>query len=233
MNLSKEKLVEIFRQVQECFVSGRLAMADSLLEPLAKNVDELEVEDGDKFAILYNYFENAWKLRGDVRDFPFAEKAAEYAQLHDKCVIYQRLTGYSIQKEDLDIATRYLELCEKYARDENLQIDIYRTKGVLLFRKRQLDEAREALYKALTEAEAKNQRVQCCYINMYLADVYKEMGKHELAFNYLATAEQVACECHNIDLLYKCTIREAKMLYSLGRDADAKKMIESTPLHMD
>ena len=233
MRVSKEKIDEILHQVQECFVYGRLAMVDSLLEPLVKNVDALEVEDGVKFFILYNYFENAWKLKGFHAEFAYAEKAIEYAEPKAKSTIYQRLASYAIQKGDFDAASKYLELCEQYADGESLQIDVYRTKGVLLFRKRLFEEAREALYEALTKAEAINQRVQCCYINMYLADVYKEMGKHELAFNYLATAEQVACECHNIDLLYKSKIREAKMLYALGRDADVKKVIESAQLHMD
>ena len=206
-------------------------MADSLLEPLVNNVDTLEVEDGVKFFILYNYFENAWKLKGFHA--AYAEKAIEYAEPKAKSTVYQRLASYAIQKGDLDAASKYLELCEQYADGNNLLIDVYRTKGVLLFKKGQFEEAREALYKALAMAEAINQRVQCCYINMYLADVYKEMGKHELAFNYLTTAEQVACECHNIDLLYKCKIREATMLYALGRDADVKKVIESAQLHMD
>ena len=231
--MTKEKIEETLDQAQGCIRYGRLAMADSLLEPLAKNVETLEVEDEVKFAILYIYFENAWKLKGDVTVFPFAEKAAEYAEAKVKSVIYQRLASYAIQKLELDKATEYMSLCEKYAEDENLQIDIYRTNGVLLFRKGHREEAIEALYKALTMAEAVNQRVQCCYINMYLADVYKELWRPELAFNYLATAEQLAYECRDIHLLYMCTIREAKMLYESGRDEEARKMIESTPLHMD
>ena len=58
-----------------------------------------------------------------------------------------------------------------------------------------------------------------------MAAVYYEMGKLEIALSEMFRAERYAKESRNLDLMFRFVVRRAKIMYKMGKDEEAKKLI--------
>ena len=62
-------------------------------------------------------------------------------------------------------------------------------------------------------------------IIMDISAIYMKMGLNETALSEIYRAERYVKECRNLDLYRQCAIRSAKILYMMGKDEEAKRLV--------
>ena len=83
----------------------------------------------------------------------------------------------------------------------------------------------ELMNKAAEKAEQAHCLTELAMIIMDISVIFSKMGRLETALSEIYRAERYVKECRNWDLYLRCAIRRAKILYRMGRDEEAKKLV--------
>ena len=78
---------------------------------------------------------------------------------------------------------------------------------------------------AAEQAEQAHCTTDMAMIIMDISVIYLKMGMPETALSEIFRAERYVKECRNTDLYLRCAIRRAKILYKMGKDEEAKKLV--------
>ena len=135
--------------------------------------------------------------------------ADEYLRSGNK----EQALAYS--RKSLDCAPTSLDLMSKP----------YQVMGGVAALEKDFVRAIKLLNQAAEYAEQSHCLTDLAMIIMDLSAVYTHLRKPETALSEIYRAERYVKESRNLDLYTRCAIRRASILYQLGRDDEAKKVI--------
>ena len=122
-------------------------------------------------------------------------------------------------------AIEYAEKALKTATAPELLSRPYQIKGGIAIEEGDYPKALELMNKAAELAEENHCVTDLAMIIMDISVVYMKMGRKETALSEIYRAERYVKECRNLNLYMRCAIRRAKILYSMGKDEEAKKLV--------
>lgn len=136
-----------------------------------------------------------------------------------------KIAKYFLQEGALMKAKEYAEKALQTATESEPQSIIYQIQGGIALKEGDYTRAIELMNKAAELAESSKFLAQLAMIIMDLTTVFIKIGKPETALSEICRAERYVKESHNPDLYMRCAIRKAKILYSMKKDEEAKKLI--------
>ena len=144
---------------------------------------------------------------------------------NDKAAAAGLIAGYYLQAGNKVAAIEYAEKALKTATAPELLSRPYQIKGGIAIEEGDYPKALELMNKAAELAEENHCVTDLAMIIMDISVVYMKMGRKEIALSEIYRAERYVKECRNLDLYMRCAIRRAKILYSMGKDEEAKKLV--------
>lgn len=163
------------------------------------------------------HFDNAMDM------FGLAYETAE--DVNDKAALAGLMAGYYLQENRVKEAKEYAEKALMTATAPVLSAHPYQILGGIAVLEGDYLKAIELMNKAASLAEENRCLTDLAMIIMDLSAIYMRMGMKETALSEIYRAERYVKECHNLDLYMRCAIRRAKILYAMGKDEEAKKLI--------
>lgn len=122
-----------------------------------------------------------------------------------------------------------LEYSQKSLDCKPISLDLmskpYQVMGGAAALEKDFMKAIKLLNQAAEYAEQSHCLTDLAMIIMDLSAVYTHLGKPETALSEIYRAERYVKESRNLDLYTRCAVRRASILYQLGRDEEAKKVI--------
>ena len=198
----------------------------SVLEHAQRMIEEKEVKWQVKAALYRNMAQAKYQLGH------FEEAMSHFIQSYeiledgnDKAAAAGMIAGYYLRNGNLDDAAVWTDKAEETATEPELMAGPYQIRGGIADAKDDYPKAIELLNKAAALAEESHCLTD---VAMYISDiaaVYVRMGMLETALSEMYRAERYAKECRNLDLFFRFAIRRAKILYKMGKDEEAKKLI--------
>ena len=144
---------------------------------------------------------------------------------NDKAAAAGIIAGYYLQEGKKQKAMEYAKKALQTATAPELMSHPYQIQGGIALEDEDYPKAIEMFNKAAELAESNHCTIELAMIIMDLSVVYIRMGMLETALSEIFRAERYVKECRNLDLYMRCAIRRAKILYYMGRDEEAKKLI--------
>ena len=232
MNINFEEYIDQIRQVQQLDIEGRVVDAFNILNKMKNNLGVINTSnsysDDERqliFNVYYLLFEIQWKLFKSEECFNYGEIAAEIiSDYSQKVKVYYNLTIYSMQLNKLESSHQYIQLAEacKSPIDKAL---ILQSKARLLQKEHNYEDAISVFCEAAYEAEGINQTRLLVRIILDMAESWEQIGKHEIALNEIERATKIAKDTHDFNFYLRAVVKKVKLLYRLGKDADAKQLL--------
>lgn len=144
---------------------------------------------------------------------------------NDKAAVAGLIAKYYLQEGNLQKAAEYSDKALKTATASELLSLPYQIQGGIALEDSNYLKAIELMNKAAELAENSHCLTELAMIIMDLSTIFIMMGKSETALSEICRAERYVKESRNLDLYMRCTIRKAKILYSMKKDEEAKKLI--------
>lgn len=144
---------------------------------------------------------------------------------NDKAGTAAHLAGYFLRGGRLEEAMRWADKALETVTDPDLMAGPYQIKGGIAVEEGNYSKAIEVLNKAAAYAEESHCLTDLAMIISDLATVFVLMGKLETALSEMFRAERYAKESRNLDLMFRFTVRRAKLMYKMGKDEEAKALI--------
>ena len=144
---------------------------------------------------------------------------------NDKAAAAGMIAGFFLQEGKKQEAMEYAEKALQTATAPELMSHPYQIQGGIALEEGDYPKAIELFNKAAELAESNHCTTELAMIIMDLSVVYIRMGMLETALSEIYRAERYVKECRTLDLYMRCAIRRAKILYYMGRDEEAKKLI--------
>lgn len=186
----------------------------------------------DLYAHLY---ELAGKHENQLQMCVKAIEKAKDALQRSRCCCIMAECLYSLQRY-----SEALAYCDKAikAADEVDQNDGFKTaplflKGKIAYRSGDYDKAIEYYNEDAYYAESINMPAEYAIAIWSISKVYEKVGKYEIALNEMFRAERYAKESHNYNFYCKIMLHRANLLFTMGKDADAKHAIQSMAMEYD
>lgn len=143
----------------------------------------------------------------------------------DKAAVAGLIARYYLQEKNKQKALEYAEKALMTAKAPELKSGPYQIQGGVAIEDGDYTKALELMNKAAELAEESHCLTDLAMIIMDISVIFMMMGRKETALSEIYRAERYVKECHNPDLFMRCAIRRAKILYAMGKDEDAKKLI--------
>lgn len=144
---------------------------------------------------------------------------------NDKAAAADVIAGYYFQADNNSAAMEYAEKALATVTAPELKSRPYHIQGAIALKEGDFPKALELMNKAAELAEESHGITDLAMIIMDISVVFMKMGRKETALSEIYRAERYVKECHNLDLYMRCAIRRAKILYSMGKDEEAKKLV--------
>lgn len=135
------------------------------------------------------------------------------------------IAGYYLQEGKKQEALEYADKALQTARAPELKSKPYQIQGGVAIIEGDYNKALELMNKAAELAEESHCITDLAMIIMDISVIFMKMGRKETALSEIYRAERYVKECRNLDLYIRCAIRRAKILYLMGKDDEAKKLI--------
>ena len=135
------------------------------------------------------------------------------------------IAGYYLQEGKKHDALEYAEKALQTAKAPELMSRPYQIQGGVAIEDGDFPKALELMNKAAELAEESHCITDLAMIIMDISVVFMKMGRKETALSEIYRAERYVKECRNPDLYMRCAIRRAKILYAMGKDEEAKRII--------
>lgn len=146
---------------------------------------------------------------------------------NDKAAAAGLIAGYYLQEGKNNEAQAYAERALRLAKAPELMSQPYQILGGIAIEERNYPKALELMNKAAEKAEQAHCLTDLAMIIMDISVIFVKLGKLETALSEIYRAERYVKECRNWDLYLRCAIRRAKILYRMGKDEEAKKLINA------
>lgn len=225
---------ERWMEVVQLLQSGATQDAYRLLEKLRHDLGSVPGYDDLRNAVNQHCFEIGWSLTGKADVFQYGEVAAvTTTDSRIKCRMYHNLSLYAMQLGLQDKADAYLKADMENARSFQDKAAAYQMEGRIRFVRGAYDDALNSYVTAEKYAEQAHLEKFKVYIIINEADVLCAKGMHQSAIGELNRAKQTAKDCHDLVIFMRCMVRIAQVYYSIGQDADAKKIITQIPQQFD
>ena len=143
----------------------------------------------------------------------------------DKAAAAGLIAGYYLQDGKKQEALEFAEKALQTAKAPELLSRPYQIKGGVAIEEGDYKKALELMNKAASLAEESHCITDLAMIIMDISVIFMKMGRKETALSEICRAERYVKECRNPDLYLRCAIRRAKILYAMGKDEDAKKLV--------
>lgn len=143
----------------------------------------------------------------------------------DKAAAAGLIAGYYLQEGKKKEALEYADKALQTAKAPELMSRPYQIQGGVAIEDGDYLKALELMNKAAELAEEGHCITDLAMILMDISVIFMKMGRKETALSEIYRAERYVKESRNIDLFMRCAIRRAKILYAMGKDEEAKKLI--------
>lgn len=143
----------------------------------------------------------------------------------NKAAIAGMISTYYLQLGKKEEAVEYANKALESAKAPELLSRPYQILGAIAGNDGDYPKAIDLLTKAAEMAERAHCLTDLAMIILDISVMYVKMGMYETGLSEVFRAERYVKECHNFDLFLRCAIRRAKILYKMGRDEDAKRLI--------
>lgn len=164
-------------------------------------------------------------LKFFIRSFEISEDG------NDKAAIASIIAGYFLRNGDSQKAAEYAEKAIQTATAPELLCSPYHILGGIAEIEENFLSAIELMNIAAELAEKSHSLTDLGMIIMDLSIIFIKLGKPETALSEICRAERYIKECRNLDLFMRCNIRKAKILYTMGKDEEAKSLIYALDEH--
>lgn len=227
------EITQFYDQIDQCLRCGKTIEAKNILDRLSfiPSVTDLPAEL-IKFFYRFNF-----EVKGRLDDGTFIDdglKSLEYIDNDDeKALTYYQCACYLLQKGKIAEAEKYSLLCDKLANSDEMKMDAKKMLGRTESYKKNYDEALKNFNEAAYYAEESHNERSLCLIILEIADIFEKKGFPEIAISEISRAETHAKASTILDLYLRCAVKKAKLLYELGRNDDAQKVIMSIPEQND
>lgn len=144
---------------------------------------------------------------------------------NDKAAAAGLIADYYLQAGKCEEAHGYANKALGLAKAPELMAHPYQIMGGIAIEEGDYPKALELMNKAAEKAEEAHCITDLAMIIMDISVIFVKMGKLETALSEMFRAERYVKECRNWDLYLRCAIRRAKVLYKMGRDEEAKKLV--------
>lgn len=146
---------------------------------------------------------------------------------NDKAFVANIIARNYLQNNRLKEASDYADKALNIVTAPELKSAPYQIKGGVAAINGDYPKAIELLNKAAELAEQSHCIIDLSMIIMDLSTFFLKMGRKETALSEIYRAERYAKESHCLDLYMRCAVRRAHILYMMGKDTEAKKLIIS------
>lgn len=144
---------------------------------------------------------------------------------NDKAAAAGIIAGYYLQAGNKTAAMEYADRALNTATAPELFSQPYQIKGGIAIVEGDYPKALELMNKAAALAEDSHCIAELAMIIMDISVIFMKMGRKKTALSEIYRAERYVKESRNLDLYMRCAIRRAKILYSMGKDEEAKKLV--------
>ena len=144
---------------------------------------------------------------------------------NDKAAVAGLIADYYFQGGKKEEALNYANNALRLAKAPELKAHPYQIMGGIAIEEGDYVKALELMNMAAERAEQAHCLSTLAMIIMDISVVFEKLGQLETALSEIYRAERYVKECRNWDLYLRCAIRRAKILYRLGRDAEAKALV--------
>ena len=144
---------------------------------------------------------------------------------NDKAAVAGMIAGYYLREGNKEKALEYANNALKTAKAPELLAQPYQIQGEVEILNGNYAKAIELLTKAAEQAEKAHCFTDVAMFIMDISAVFVKMGKLETALSEIYRAERYVKECRNLDIYVRCAIRRAKILYLMGKDEEAKRLV--------
>lgn len=144
---------------------------------------------------------------------------------NDKAAAAGLIAGYYHREGNKEKALEYANKALQTAKAPELLAQPYQIQGGVEILNENYAKAIELLTKAAEQAEKAHCLTDVAMFIMDISAVFVKMGKLETALSEIYRAERYVKECRNLDIYVRCAIRRAKILYLMGKDEEAKKLV--------
>lgn len=233
MSKYKAQLSEIEQQVQE------LLQRSAFFLQTYRAIDALNVLREalglvERNTVMWQLKAGVYRNLGEayVQMNKFDEGIASFKQSYeiledgnDKAACASMLAGYYLRDGKKGLALEYASKALDTATAPELMSEPYHIQGGVAVVEGDFPKAIELLNKAASYAEKSHGITDLAMIIMDISAIYMKMGLNETALSEIYRAERYVKECRNLDLYRQCAIRRAKILYMMGKDEEAKRLV--------
>lgn len=223
---SKKQLEVILNHANALLMTYRAIDALNVLKPALDMVEGKGVTWQLKSAV-YHDMGQALYQQGRFEDaMHFFIQSYEVAEDgNDKAAVANLIAGYYFQEGDTAAARDYAEKALATATASELMSRPYQIKGTIALEEGDYPKALELMNKAASLAEESHCITDLAMVILDISVVYMKMGHKATALSEVYRAERYVKESHNLDLYMRCAIRRAKILYLMGKDEEAKRLV--------
>ena len=178
-------------------------------------------------AAAYRNMGQALLLQGkfkEAMDF-FVRSYETMEDGNDKAAAAGLIAGYYLQDGQNEEALVYSKKALATATAPELLSRPYQIQGGIAMAEGNYPKAIELMNKAAALAEESHCTTDLSMIIMDISAIYLKMGLKETALSEIYRAERYVKVCRNVDLYMRCAIRRARILYVMGLEEEAKKLI--------
>ena len=200
--------------------------AQNVLQQAQILMDKGEVQWPVKTAVLRNLGQvqiQLGNMQEGIRCFEQSYECIEDG--NDKAAAAGMIAGYYLREGDNGKALEFAEKALKTVIAPELRAMPYQIQGGVADREGNYPKAIEMFNRAAELAEEAHCLTDVAMYIMDLSAVYMKMDMPETALSEIYRAERYVKECRNLDLYMRCAIRRAKILYLMGKDDEAKRLI--------
>ncbi len=188
-------------------VFAQKSAIDSLSAILAKSTDTVKVKTlikiGNVYKVKNNYdkalsnYLDALKLADSIQN-----KECLFLSLKQLASFYNELNQ---NDQALEFGLRAQKIAEEQGNKQNLYDILDLVGGFIYFNSGKYDKATQCGQTMMKIAEAKGDKKQIIYMQMWFGDLYRAEGKFDLSIEIYAKALQTAKEIGDKDYLYSST----------------------------
>jgi tetratricopeptide (TPR) repeat protein len=235
MNMESRKSEQYDEQrnvIQQYMINGQFVEAEREVIRLRREMEEDADVPKDLLSdIYYKQYHLAWIRKDKENAFKFAEKAIELHSSNEaKVQIYANLAMNALQRELLDDAMEYVEKGSSLLMGNTTTTwYLYLIKGKIQLKKGDLDAALLDFTTSTKEANRLHLPHGEIAANICVAETLYLMGLKNNALSEIVRMELYAQRTMQLQQYLRVLIKKAQLLFRMGRNEEAERVILTIP----